>query len=122
LAESLYAQVEAKTTMVLKNARFFSVTCDKVTTLDTQSWISIHGYVCQDWQRLPMLLSLEQVVEGGTANHLTKTIAEVVKKARGFDKKDIAGKFMSFGVGKSFSLLCFVSLPFLTFIKKIWPF
>jgi hypothetical protein len=78
--------------------------------------------VYQDWQRLPMLLSLEQVVDGGTSKNLTKVIATAVKKAGGFDRKDIASKFMSFGTGKSFSLLCFVSLHFYFFIKCFWTF
>ena len=83
----------------MKNARFFSVTCDEVTTLDTQSWISIHGYVCEGWERKPMLLLLERVTDGGGSDNLTKVIVDAVKKYGGVTEADLATCFASFGAG-----------------------
>ena len=42
LAKCLYKLVQATTKATMKATRFFFIICDKVSTLDTQSWISIH--------------------------------------------------------------------------------
>jgi hypothetical protein len=99
LAQCLYQQVQLKTQAVLQEARFFSITCDEVTTLDTQSWISIHGYVCENWTRKPMLLSLERVVEGGGADNLTKVIINAIKTFGGVQEAEMATRLASFGAG-----------------------
>ena len=102
LTECLHHQVQRKTTKVMKSARFFSITCDEVTTIDNQSWISIHGYVCEGWERLSMLLSLEHVVAGVGSNNLTAVIVNAVKNYGGQDDDDLVGRMASFGVGKPF--------------------
>lgn len=99
LAECLHHQVKLKTKDVMSKARFFSVTCDEVTTLDTQSWISIHGYVCENWERKPMLLSLERVMDGGGSDNLTGVIVGAVKNCAGIEEVDLATRFASFGAG-----------------------
>ena len=110
LAECLYKQVQAKTKAVMKATRFFSITCDEVSTLDTQSWISIHGYVCEDWQWKPMLLSLERVVSGGGSNSMTKVVVNAVKEYDGIKASELGTWLASFGAGKCISfweVLCF---------------
>jgi hypothetical protein len=84
----------------MKEAQFFSVTCDEVTILDTQSWISIHGYVCENWTRKSMLLSLEQVVEGGGADSLTKVIVNAIKTSGGVEEAELTTRLASFGAGE----------------------
>jgi hypothetical protein len=100
LAECLHQQVQLKTQAVMKEAQFFSVTCDEVTILDTQSWISIHGYVCENWTRKSMLLSLEQVVEGGGADSLTKVIVNAIKTSGGVEEAELTTRLASFGAGE----------------------
>ncbi len=51
---------------------FFS--CDEVITCDQQSWVSIHAYVVEGWQKTPLLLLLQQVVDGATSNNLKHNI------------------------------------------------
>jgi hypothetical protein len=41
-----------------------SISTDEVTTINNQSWISIHYYVVEGWRWVPILLTLEQLVEG----------------------------------------------------------
>ena len=79
-----------------------SVTCDNVTTIDNQSSLSIHGYVCEGWERLPMLLSLEHVVVGAGSNNLTTFIVNVVKNYGGLDNDDLVGRMASFGASMPF--------------------
>ena len=93
-----------KTKEVMQTSRFFSITCDEVTTLDTQSWISIHGYVCQDWTRKPMLLSLERVMEGTGSDNLTTVIVDAIKNCGGLERTQLCSRFASFGAGKPFML------------------
>ena len=101
LAECLHHQVQLKTREVMSKARFFSVSCDEVTTLDTQSWISIHGYVCDNWERKPMLLSLERVVDGGGSDSLTSVIVGALKNSAGLKEADFVNRLASFGAGIS---------------------
>jgi len=76
-------------------ADYFSITCEKVTTIDTQSWINIHAYVVQDWAKV----SLEQITKGATASNLTKVIMEATTMKGGLRKDEISTKLMLFGVG-----------------------
>jgi hypothetical protein len=68
-------QIAMKTTNQV--VQYLSITCAEVTTIDTQSWINIHVYVVQDWAKVSILMSLEQITKGATANNLTKVIMEV---------------------------------------------
>jgi hypothetical protein len=51
--------------------------------VDNQSWISIHVYIISDWERVPLLLSLERVIEGGSAESITKIILGALAKQGG---------------------------------------
>jgi hypothetical protein len=51
IAEYLYKQVMVKSREVLSAAKYLAITCDEVTTVDNQSWISIHAYCVQDFYR-----------------------------------------------------------------------
>jgi hypothetical protein len=109
LVDCLYHQVQMKTKEVMEMAQFFSITCNEVTTLNTQSWISIYGYVCQDWTRKPMLLSLERIMEGTGSNNLTTVIVDAIKNCRGVERTQLCSRFASFGAHKPFyaSFCCF---------------
>jgi hypothetical protein len=61
LAECIFRQVEAKALEMVRSARFISLSCDEVTSIDNGSWISIHCYVVQNWSRVPILISLQHV-------------------------------------------------------------
>jgi hypothetical protein len=52
--------------------------CDEVFILDNQSWLSIHDYVMQNWVKIPIFISLDQVVEGLRNDNLTKVIKEAL--------------------------------------------
>ena len=69
---------------------FFSLSCGKVITcIDFQSWICIHGYVVIDWKHVPVLLTLEKVVDGGTTDNLTLVIMRATKTFGGFTTKEM---------------------------------
>lgn len=83
MGESLLNVVQAKTKDIVSAAPYFSISCDEVTTVDNQSWISIHVYTISDWERVPMLLSLERVIEGGSAESISKIILGALTKQGG---------------------------------------
>ncbi len=60
--------------LLVQQARFISFSCDEVTTLNNQSWIYVHGYVVDNWHKVPILLNLERIVDGGTLDNLTTMI------------------------------------------------
>lgn len=53
-----------KTTIQTTNNIFGS--CDEVTNIDNHFLIFVHGYVVEDFKRTPILLNLEQVIDGCT--------------------------------------------------------
>lgn len=54
----------------VKKTNYVALTCDEVTSIDNGSWISIHAYVMQDWIRIPLFISLEEVVNGAHVDNL----------------------------------------------------
>jgi hypothetical protein len=47
---------------------------------------------------MPIFIFLEQVIEGGGLDNLTKVIVGVLRKKGGVFDANVAGKLMSFGV------------------------
>jgi hypothetical protein len=70
---------------------------NEVNTVDYGSWISIHAYVMQHWMKVPMLISLQRVVDGVGANNLTIVIMEALQKGRGLSYVSITHKLLCFG-------------------------
>ncbi len=97
MAECLHKQVIKKMKEVVACSKYLAFSCDEVSTIDNQSWISIHYYVVQDWCHLPILIFKIQVIEGGGSNNLTKVIMGVFKKEGGVFDVNVGGKLMSFG-------------------------
>jgi len=64
MAKHINHEVRKTTKVDVQNAKFISLTCDGVTSMDNASWASVHGYVVQDWCRIPLLLSVQQMLSG----------------------------------------------------------
>ncbi len=69
MAINMHELVINKTKGLVQVIRFISLSCDEITS-DQQSWVSIHAYVVEDWQKKQMLLSLQHVVVGITSDAL----------------------------------------------------
>jgi hypothetical protein len=83
--------------LLVQQARFISISYDKVTILENQSWISIHVYIVKNWRRVPILLNLEIFVNGGTSNNLTFIIIRSLIIFGGMSKTNITNKVICFG-------------------------
>jgi hypothetical protein len=97
IAKYLYRQVMMKVVEVLAAARYVAITCDEVTTMDNQSWISIYAYVVEDFYRKPILVSLEQLTDGASAARLATTILDAMTTHGGLTREDLRKKLISFG-------------------------
>jgi hypothetical protein len=58
----------------------------KVSTIDNQFWLSLHYYVVQNWVRIPILISLNMMLEGSSSDNLTKVIMEALTIGGGLQK------------------------------------
>jgi hypothetical protein len=99
VADCLHKEIEIAMKTTNQVVEYLSITCDEVTTIDTQSWINIHTSVVQDWAKVPIFISLEQVTEGASTSNLTKVIIEPTTMKGGLGKDEISTKLMFFGVG-----------------------
>jgi hypothetical protein len=84
----------------IKFAKFISLSCDEVTSIDNGLWISIHCYVVQNWNRVPILISLECVQDQAASANLLHLIMSTVKHKGGVYGGNLVHKLMSFRVGK----------------------
>jgi hypothetical protein len=99
LAKYMFRQVEAKGLETVRSARFILFSCNEVTSIDNESWISIHCYVVQNWSRVPILISLERVQDQATSSNLLHFILSAVKRKGGVHGDSLVHKLMSFEVG-----------------------
>jgi len=59
--------------------------------------LSIHYDVVQNWVRIPILISLDKVLEGLGSDNLTKVIMEALTIGGGLPRDQIAQKPICFG-------------------------
>ena len=78
IVECLHVVVQNRVKLALQECQFFSLTCDEVTTVDCQTWISVHVYVVKDYVRVPLLLTLERVTGGTRSDNLTRVLLDVL--------------------------------------------
>lgn len=79
-------------------AQYVALSYDEVSTLDNQSLLSIHCYVVQNWVKIPIFISLDQVLEGNGNDNLTKMIMEVFTIGGGMPRDQVSTKLINFGV------------------------
>jgi hypothetical protein len=97
IADSLKAVVDGKLKDTVKESSFFSVSCDEVTTIANESWISIHIYVVQNFARVPILLCCKHILEDCNAENLARIITDSLIREAGLNRREIAEKMISFG-------------------------
>lgn len=99
MAEAIKCVLLKQTKKFMQAMHFFSLSCGKVVTcIDFQSWICIHGYVVIDWKHVPILLTLEKVVDGGTTDNLTLVIMRATKTFGGFTTKEMWERLITFNI------------------------
>jgi hypothetical protein len=78
MEEFMHQKVMKATRGLVGVAQYVVLSCDEVSTIDNQSWLSIHYYVLQNWVRIPILIFLDRVLKGSGSDNLTKVIIEAL--------------------------------------------
>ncbi len=97
MVEFMYAQVISLIMVVVPIGNHVALTCDEVSMVDNGNWISIHAYLMQYWVKIPMLISLQKVVDGIGVVNLIVVIMEALQKAKGLSSKFVVQKPLCFG-------------------------
>ncbi len=74
------------------------MSCDELNTIDNQTWLYVHVYVTKEWNRLPILLNLQRMIDGSIANNLTFLIIQSLVEYGGLSEVNIARKLICFSV------------------------
>ena len=82
---------------IVKSARIISISAEEVTAIDHTGWIGVHVYTMENWERIPHLLHLSQVTEGGRVDHLTSVIIHSLMGEGGLSRSELASKLLCFG-------------------------
>jgi hypothetical protein len=78
MAEFMYAQVTKAIITTISNANYVVLTRNEVSTMDNGGWISIHTYVMQNCVKVPILFSLQKVVNGTRVDNLIVEVMEAL--------------------------------------------
>jgi hypothetical protein len=97
MADSMSEVLSAHTKKVLAEARFYSVSTDEVTTVDHESWLSVHIYISVGFSRLPILLSLSRLTEGNGASAVKESILTSLSWHGGIVDSLVAERLVCFG-------------------------
>ena len=98
MADHLGMVLADHTKQVISKARFFFLSADEVNTIDTQSWLSIHLYVCIGFKRVPILLSLHHLEHGSASAALRESIEGMVLHHSGLEQLEVAKRLICFRV------------------------
>jgi hypothetical protein len=83
-------EVKKAIKIIIQNAKFISLTCDEVISMDNVSWVSVHGYIVQDWCYIPLSLSVKPVFFRSRANSLTLLIMNFLMTQGGLQEENLA--------------------------------
>ena len=95
MAEYIYKEIALRTQENLVACSCFVITCNKMTTMDSVAWISIHAYVVHDFASVSMLFALEKVTEEATAPRLAIAIMDAIEGKGGVSRSDMQRKWIS---------------------------
>jgi hypothetical protein len=95
MADSMAAILANHTKKVLAEARFYAIPADEVTTVDNESWLSMHIYIV-----VPILLSLSRLTEDNSASAVKECIMTSLSRHRGLLDNVVAEKLVCFGTDR----------------------
>jgi hypothetical protein len=97
MADSMSVVLANYTKKVISQARYFAISADEVTTVDHESWLSVHIYLCIGFSRVSILLGLFRLVEGNGASAVKEAIVSCMSCHGGLTDNDVAERMVSFG-------------------------
>jgi hypothetical protein len=97
MADSMSEVLSIHTKKILTEARFYAISADEVTTIDYESWLSIHIYISVGFFRVPILLLLSKLTEGNGASTVKESIITSLHWHGGIEDKVPATRLVCFG-------------------------
>jgi hypothetical protein len=97
MADSMGVVLANHTKKIISQARYFAISADEVTTVDHESWLSVHIYLCIGFSRVSILLGLFRLVEGNGASAVKEAIVSCMSCHGGLTENVVAERMVSFG-------------------------
>ena len=83
---------------LIGDASYIAVTCDESTAMDNTSWLCLHVYVMHNWNRKPLLLTLEKLDSNGyTFDSLLTMTTRILAYHGMMEPNQIVAKLICFG-------------------------
>ena len=83
---------------LIGEASYIAVTCDESTTVDNTSWLCLHVYVMHNWNRKPLLLTLQKLDSNGyIVDSLLTMITRILAYHGKMEPEQIVAKLIYFG-------------------------
>ncbi len=86
--------------VAIQKAKYIIVSCDEVTTIDKQSWCSLHAHIIDGFKRVPLLLNLERLLGRGTVDNFITLILKSLMEYGGLTTKHVVSKLTCFASDK----------------------
>jgi len=82
----------------IQNAKFVSLTCDEVISMDNASWAIMNCCFVQDYCYIPLLLNVKHVIYGFRVDNIILLITNFLMTQKGLHEEDFISKLVYFGV------------------------
>jgi hypothetical protein len=96
MANSMSMVLVNYTKKVISQTRYFAISADEVTTVDHESWLSVHIYLCIGFSRVSILLGLFRLVEGNGASAVKEAIVSCMSCHGRLTENAMAERMVSF--------------------------
>jgi hypothetical protein len=96
MADAIAHVLGEHTKSVMREAHYFLLSADEVSTSDNQSWLSLHAYIPLGFKRCSILLALIRLVDGNGTDAIRTALMSMVHLHTGLDDDDIANQLVSF--------------------------
>jgi len=86
--------------VVIQKVKYIIVSYDEVTTIDNQSWCSVHAHIVDGFKKVPLLLNLARLLGGGTIDNLIALILKSLMEYGGLRIEHVVSKLTCFAFDK----------------------
>jgi hypothetical protein len=78
MEKCMYKVVLQSTCKVVEKTQFIAMNCYEITIINCQRWVNVHLFVGEGWKWIPLLLIMQQFVDGAYVYSLTNLIVNAL--------------------------------------------
>ncbi|KAH7428771.1 hypothetical protein KP509_09G016700 [Ceratopteris richardii] len=97
-AKAMGEVIKSNLKISLSNATFISISLDEVTARDCTSWVCIHAYIVENYERKAKFIGAFQLKGSATSNLLVQLVLDSISNIGGMSISDINQKIVCIGV------------------------